>query len=181
MAARALRVWDPLVRVLHWSVATLIVVDLVNQAGANPWHRYLGYAAGALVIVRLAWGIVGHRHVRLTSIAKTAASAPRYIRTSRSRDKRRVYVAHTPLGACMVLVMWSLILVVVLSGWMQQLDAFWGDELVQNTHSIAAYVLGLCAVVHVAGVLVTSAGSGTNLVKGMITGRKVLPPGSVET
>ena len=179
MAAQALRVWDLLVRAVHWSVAALIVVDLFNEAGANPWHRYLGYAAGALVLVRLAWGVLGRPHVRLTSIAKKAKIARRYVGALGSRDKRHVYVAHTPLGACMVLLMWFLILFVVVTGWMQQLDAFWGDELVQRTHSIAAYVLGACAVVHVAGVLVTSAGSGTNLVKGMITGKKVLPPGSM--
>jgi cytochrome b len=179
MAAQALRVWDPLVRAVHWSLAALILVDLFNEAGANPWHRYLGYAAGALVMVRLAWGVLGREHVRLASIAKKAAMARCYVGASGSRDKRHIYVAHTPLGACMVLVMWSLILAVVVTGWMQQLDAFWGDELMQRTHGIAAYVLGACVLVHVGGVLVTSAGSGVNLVKGMITGKKAAPPGSV--
>jgi cytochrome b len=176
MAAPVVRVWDPLVRVVHWSVAALIVFDLFNEAGANPWHRYAGYAAGALVLLRLTWGVFGSPHVRLTAIARSAAAAVRYVR---SRDNRGVYVAHTPLGACMVLLLWTLILVVVVTGWMQQLDAFWGDELVQSVHSAGAYVLGACAVLHVLGVLVTSATSRTNLVKAMITGKKALPPGSV--
>ena len=179
MAAPVVRVWDPLVRVVHWSVAALIVFDLVNEAGANPWHRYAGYVAGALVLVRLTWGIFGGRLARLTSIAKNAAMVGRYLGAWRSRGPRAVYIAHNPLGACMVLLLWALILVVTVTGWMQQLDAFWGDELVQSVHSLAAYGLGVCAALHVAGVLVTSASSRTNLVKAMITGKKALPPGSV--
>jgi cytochrome b len=176
MAGPLVSVWDPLVRLVHWSVAALIVFDLFNEAGANPWHRYAGYAAGALVLVRLIWGVFGSWHVRLTSIGKSASAAIRYVRAG---DKRDVYVAHNPLGACMVLLLWTLILVVAVTGWMQQLDAFWGDELVQTVHSASAYVLGTCAVLHVAGVLVTSARSRTNLVKAMITGKKALPPGGV--
>jgi cytochrome b len=176
MAAPVVHVWDPLVRVVHWSVAALIVFDLFSEAGANPWHRYAGYAAGGLVLLRLTWGVFGGRHARLGSIAKSAAAVVRYVR---SGDKRDTYVAHNPLGACMVLLLWSLILLVVVTGWMQQLDAFWGDELVQDVHSVASYVLGACAVLHVVGVVVTSARSRTNLVKAMITGKKALPPGSV--
>jgi len=58
-----IRVWDLLVRSVHWSLATLIVIELFNEAGANPWHRYLGYLAAALVVVRLVWGCGdrGHR------------------------------------------------------------------------------------------------------------------------
>ena len=52
------KVWDPLVRVVHWGVAVAIVADLANEAGANPWHRGIGYAALALVCARLAWGLV---------------------------------------------------------------------------------------------------------------------------
>jgi len=54
MESSRVYVWDPLVRIVHWSLATLILVDLFNEAGANPWHRWLGYAAGALVVTRLA-------------------------------------------------------------------------------------------------------------------------------
>ena len=46
-AAGHTRVWDPLVRTVHWSLAALIAVELFNEAGANPWHRYLGYVAAA--------------------------------------------------------------------------------------------------------------------------------------
>ena len=171
-AAQTVRVWDPLVRIVHWSVASLIVIDLVNEAGANPWHRYFGYAAGALVLVRLAWGFISTRHASLTLMVRTARRAVQYVSSRGLGSGRAVYVAHNPLGACMALLMWGLILVVVATGWMHELDAFWGDENVQLVHSTAAYVLGGCAVVHVTAAIVTSPYSRTNLTKAMITGRK---------
>lgn len=171
MAAAVIRVWGPLVRFVHWSVALLVVSDLFNEAGANPWHRYLGYAAGALVALRLVWGIFGPRYARLASMASSARRLPAYVRESMS-GRRRFYAGHNPLGAWMAFALWGLVLAVVITGWMLQLDAFWGDESLQALHAAAAYVLATCIVVHVTGAIVTSAVSRTNLVKAMITVNK---------
>jgi cytochrome b len=171
------RVWDPFVRLVHWSVAVLIVIDLLNDAGANPWHRYLGYAAGALVLLRLAWGLNASRHARLSAMTESARTLRRYIAGLRA-GKHRFYAGHNPLGACMAFTLWALLLVMVLTGWMLRLDAFWGDELLQTAHTSAAYVLAALAIVHVSGAVVTSAMTRTNLVKAMITGEKTFrdPP-----
>jgi cytochrome b len=174
MAVSTIRVWDPVMRVVHWSIACLVITELFNEAGANPWHRYLGYAAGALVILRLAWGIVGTRYARLASIARRATRLVPYVASLKSRSGRRPFAGHNPLGASMALSLWGLILLVVGTGWMLRLDAYWGDEALQRFHAVAAYVLGTCAIIHVLGVLVMSAADRTNLVKAMITGSKRL-------
>ncbi|MEO7727000.1 MAG: cytochrome b/b6 domain-containing protein [Burkholderiales bacterium] len=172
MAAAVIRVWDPLVRFVHWSVALLVVIDLLNEAGANPWHRDLGYAAGALVALRLVWGIFGSHHARLASMAASARRLPAYVRKSMS-GRRRFYAGHNPLGAWMAFALWGLVLAVVITGWMLQLDTFWGDESLQALHAAAAYGLATCIVVHVTGAIITSVVSRTNLVKTMITGNKL--------
>ena len=171
MTTARIRVWDPLVRFVHWGVAVLIVIDLLNDAGANPWHRYFGYAAGALVVLRLAWGMFGSPYARLQAMVASARTLKAYF--GKSTPARRFYVGHNPLGAWMAFVLWGLLLVVVITGWMLQLDAFWGNESLQSLHAAASYALATSAVVHVAGVLVTSAVTRTNLVKAMITGIKV--------
>jgi cytochrome b len=178
MGQSAVRVWAPLVRFVHWSVAALVVIDLVNEAGANPWHRYFGYAAGALVIVRLVWGLGDTGHARL---AVMAGSAKRVLPYAKSLlvGRARVYIGHNPLGALMAYMLWALILVVVVTGWAQQLDRFWGEEWLQDLHYTAAYVLAVCVVIHVAGALATSALHRMNLVKAMITGNKT--PGGEAT
>jgi cytochrome b len=173
MPASAIRVWDPLVRIVHWSVACLVLIELFNEAGANPWHRYFGYIAGALVVLRLAWGICRTPHASLASLARSASRVVPYLALLRSRAERPIVAGHNPLGAFMALTLWALILFVVVTGWMLRLDAYWGDETVETLHSAGAYVLGGCAAVHVPGVLVTSVLYRTNLVKAMITGTKV--------
>lgn len=167
----SVRVWDPVVRVVHWSVAALVLTELLNEAGANPWHRYLGYAAAALVLLRLAWGLGGSRHARLAAMAESARDALPYAK-SLMAGNASFYMGHNPLGALMAYALWALILLVAATGWMQRLDAFWGEEWLQDLHSTAAYVLAACAVMHVTGVLTASALHRTNLVKAMITGRK---------
>jgi len=169
VAAVVIRVWDPFVRIAHWSIAVLVVIDLFNDAGANPWHRYIGYAAGALVVMRLAWGLVGSYYARLATMAATARALSAYLGVAKSH---RVYPGHNPLGACMAFLLWALLLAVVVTGWMLQLDAFWGNERIENLHAAASYTLAACALIHVTGVLVTSAHTRVNLVTAMITGKK---------
>jgi len=172
MPESTVRVWDPLVRWVHWSLATLVAIEFVNEAGANPWHRYLGYAAGALVATRLAWGVLGSHYARLASMAQSAKHIVTYLRPATSR-KRLIYAGHNPLGAWMAFTLWTLTIFCVTTGWMLQRDAFWGDEVLQKMHAWVAYALAACAVIHVGGALVTSALQRTNLVKAMITGNKI--------
>lgn len=168
----AVRVWSPLVRIMHWSIAMLVAIDLVNEASANAWHRYFGYAVGALVIVRLACGLVSPGSARLSTLIKTASEVARYVRHGAPPN---AYIAHNPLGAWMALALWALILFVVTTGVLLQVEQFWGDETLQMLHRNASYVLAACAVVHIGGVLATSVRTHTNLVKAMITGNKALP------
>jgi cytochrome b len=169
-AARYTRVWDPVVRTVHWSLATLIVVELFNEAGANPWHRYLGYVAAALVMLRLAWGLGDRGCASLPAMAANAGDAFAYLRRAERAAPRSL--GHTPPGALMAFVLWGLAILVALTGWMQGLDAFWGEERLQQLHEVLAYVLGGCALVHIIAALATSRAHGVNLIKAMITGDK---------
>ena len=165
-----MRVWDPCVRVIHWSVATLVLVELLNEAGANPWHRYLGYAAAALVVARLAWGLGDTGHARLSSMTRNAAGTMKYL-----KNPGEAHPAHTPPGALMAFVLWMLVLAAAATGWMQGLDSFWGEEWLQDLHEVLAYALAAFAAVHVTAALTTSRVLKVNLVKAMITGDKSAP------
>jgi len=163
-------VWDPLVRITHWSLAALVVVELFNEAGANPWHRYLGYAAAALIALRLGWGLAGSGYARLSTMAASVRETTTYLK----RFEPASYAGHNPLGALMAFALWGLALLVALTGWMLGLDPFWGEEWLQDLHAGLAYALAALAGVHVCGVLVTSRARDENLVKAMITGNKSL-------
>ena len=157
-------VWDRFLRSVHWGLAALVAIELLNEAGANPWHRWLGYAAAALVAARLAWGLCESGYARLGSMARTALHGP-----------GAGHPAHTRLGALMAFMLWSLVLLAGVTGWMLGLDAFWGEQWLQDLHAAIAYVLAGCIAIHVAAAIAASRSQGMNLVKAMITGEKALP------
>ena len=167
LAAGHVRVWDPLVRIIHWSVAALVVIELFNEAGANPWHRYLGYVAAALVAARLAWGYGDRGYASLASMAASARRTLSYLRGEPVVDR-----GHTPPGALMAFTLWGLLLLVAVTGWMLGLDQFWGEEWLQQLHEVLAYVLAACAVIHIVAAFAASHVQRVNLVKAMITGDK---------
>lgn len=154
------RVWDVSVRAAHWGLATLVLVELLNEAGANPWHRWLGYAAAAIVGFRLAWGCADTGYARLKVMARrvTHASVP--------------HAGHTPLGALMAFALWTLVLAAGVTGWMLGLDAFWGEQWLQDVHAAIAYTLAAFIVIHVVAAVAASRAQRVNLVKAMVTGEK---------
>src|SRR6185503_11982410 len=170
-AAGHTKVWDPVVRTVHWGLASLIVVELFNEAGANPWHRYLGYVAAALVVARLAWGWGESGQARLSVMAASARRIVPYLKEPRGS----ISIGHTPPGALMAFTLWSMTLLVAATGWMLGLDQFWGDERLQRVHEALAYILAACALIHIAAALAASRSQRVNLVKAMITGNKAAP------
>ena len=101
---------------------------------------------------------------------RTAAQVRSYVR--RWRHAPNAHLTRNPLGACMAFTLWGATGLVIATGWMLQLEGFWGDEMLETLHSSIAYVLGSLVGVHVVGAIVTSVRERENLVKAMITGRK---------
>lgn len=70
-------VWDRFVRLHHWSLAVLVLLDAFMFDGGGPWHRWAGYAALGLVGGRLVWGALGSRYARFSGFSpRRRASVP---------------------------------------------------------------------------------------------------------
>jgi len=124
-------------------------------------------------MLRLGAGAVVKGHASPVTMVRAALRAPSYahdVATGRSRPS----VGHNPLGALMSFIIWTLVLFLAVTGWMTQLDQFWGEEWLHDLHAAGAYALGVCAAVHIIGVFRASRVYGTNVAKSMITGRKRL-------
>lgn len=171
MADKALYIWDPLVRCFHWSAVALLLLDYwLLEGGENP-HQWAGYALGGLVVVRVIWGVVGAAHARFADFFPTVESVRRHL-SERTLDPR---LGHNPVGALMILVMLALMAVMVISGWLQTTDRFWGEPWVEKVHQYSADTLMGLAVVHVLAVLLVQRISGVSLVRPMLTGWRSMP------
>jgi cytochrome b len=165
------RVWDPFVRIFHWSLVALFVIAFLTGDEIERVHIAAGYAIAGLVALRIAWGFVGTRHARFSDFVKSRSETLDYMRKAvRGRASR--FLGHNPAGGLMTLALLGMMMAISGTGFMMTTDAFWGADWVEDLHKGLVYAtLGLIAL-HVAGVLVSSFAHRENLVKAMITGRK---------
>lgn len=170
-SAATVKVWDPIVRLFHWTIVTGVVLNLWVFEHGKYWHRVTGYVIVISLAIRLVWGIVGTRHARFSDFFPSPRRVVNHARQLvRGEDKRRL--GHSPLGALMMLALMGLLTGLGLTGWMMGLDAFWGDKRLQQVHEVLANgVLGL-ALLHIAAAVIESIRHGENLPWAMITGRK---------
>jgi cytochrome b len=70
----------------------------------------------------------------------------------------------------MVWLLWILVLLLGVTGWMSRLDAFWGDDFVHDAHALLADMMLIAVILHLAGVATMSWLWRENLPASMITG-----------
>ena len=168
---RAVKVWDPFVRLFHWSLVTCVLLNQwVLEAGETP-HQWAGYIASALVAARILWGFVGSRHARFSDFFPTPTRLRGHLAALRAHRPLE-QVGHNPLGALMMLALMALVLALGVTGWLQGTDAFWGEAWLQELHELLANGLLLLAGLHAGAAIVMGRMERVNLVHAMITGVK---------
>ena len=166
----AVRVWDPFVRIFHWSVVAGVFTAYFTEAWRSV-HELVGYVVLAMVVLRIVWGFLGPRHARFSDFVRGPREVLAYVRDLLG-GREPPSVGHNPLGGLMVVALLTVLLVVCVSGWMATLDAFWGEDWVEELHEGGVNLLFVLVALHVAGVLFTSLRERVNLVKAMVTGTK---------
>ena len=81
MSEKIIRVWDPLVRVLHWSLVVAFVVAWLSGEEESLVHVYAGYVILGLVGFRIVWGLVGPRYARFSNFLYSPDRTVRYLRS----------------------------------------------------------------------------------------------------
>ena len=168
---RTVRVWDPLVRVFHWSLVAAFVVAWATGDELMSVHEFAGYVIMGLIAFRIVWGFVGPRHARFADFVKAPETVVGYLRGSFRRRAPR-YLGHNPAGGAMVVFLLVMLIAITATGYMQTTDAFWGVRWVRETHEIAVNITLAAIFLHVVGVIFASVEHRENLVKAMVTGKK---------
>jgi len=172
MATASIRLWDPLIRVFHLSVAAVFIANYFFNEAGDDWHGWLGYYAGAWLAVRLVWGFVGPRSARWADFWPTAKRLREHARALlQGRGGHRL--GHSPIGGLVMLLMMAAIASLALSGFlMQEVDALWGADWPLAIHTWSADALLVLVIVHVAAALLESLRLRENLPLSMLTGRR---------
>lgn len=176
------RVWDPLIRVFHWSLAAAFAVGYFTGESHYDAHRQAGYLLFGLILVRLVWGFVGTRHARFPDFVVGPRVLAAYLRAVVRSDAPR-YLGHNPAGGAMIVVLLATLMGIAVSGVM--LDAaenragplaayrlFLYTDTIDRVHTLLTDAAIVLIVLHLAGVAHASLAHRENLIRAMFTGRK---------
>lgn len=198
--AGAVRVWDLVVRTLHWSLVVGFVAAYASGDDESRVHAVLGYVVLGIVAVRVVWGFVGTKYARFTDFVRGREETRRYARSLLARRPIH-YVGHNPLGGWMIVALLVTLLATCWTG--LEAEAVEGrgplarapgvvtiaaahedrarhggrqrsgkDKFWGEAHEVLAHLALALVLVHIGGVLVGSALHRENLIKAMITGVK---------
>jgi cytochrome b len=164
-------VWDFPVRVFHW----LLVISfagawLTSESEAQQLIHYaFGYSACALILFRIAWGIVGTRHARFTDFIKGPTATWQHIK-SLLVGRQYSGAGHNPVGALVMTSLMILILLIDLTGyWI--VKGVLGEFMSGAHEAISNLALGF-VLIHVAAAIIMSLLQKENLVRSMFNGLK---------
>jgi len=196
------QVWDPVVRIFHWSLVAAFTVAYLSGEDESRLHELIGYVVIGLVLFRIVWGFVGTKYARFNDFVYRPATVMGYAKDFLWGKTKR-YLGHNPLGGMMVLALLASLLATGITGYLLQetkegsmaltapasttntvsfiSNAFAddddnehedGDEFLKEIHELFANFTLLLVIVHVVGVIAGGLMHRENLVWAMITGRK---------
>jgi cytochrome b len=115
MNREKVKVWDPLVRIFHWSLVIFFTLSYLTGEEESSLHNNAGYIVLGLVAFRLIWGFVGTRYARFSDFIYGPGATIDYARSLLVR-KPIHHVGHNQLGGWMIIALIVSILITCWSG-----------------------------------------------------------------
>lgn len=107
--------WDPIVRITHWGIACVVLLNALVTGGGSVIHVSLGWGAMALLLLRMVWGVLGPTEARFSAFPPNPVAGVRHLRQLVS-GKVRGYPSHNPVGALMTYAFWATLAAVIVTG-----------------------------------------------------------------
>ena len=181
-----IRIWDPLIRVFHWTLVTaFIVAYFTDDEDLLFTHVWAGYVIIGLLVFRVLWGLVGTVYARFSNFVYSPSVVLSFLKDTLQGQAKR-YLGHNPAGGWMIvllLIMLSLISItgLVLYGADEHAGPLAGvmagagedvEEIFEGLHEFFANLTLFLVIIHLAGVAMESILHKENLVMAMVTGLK---------
>ena len=178
-------VWDPLVRIFHWSLAAAFLIAYITEDDFMTLHEYSGYLILGLIGFRIIWGLIGTQYARFSNFVKPPKAVIQYLKDIASFKAKR-YIGHNPAGGAMVIALLLSLLLTGITGmlyfgvedqqgllasYVANWPAYLNDPL-EEIHELFANLTLLLVFLHIAGVLLASVQHGENLIRSMLNGKK---------
>lgn len=104
MSGNQIRVWDPLVRLFHWSLVATFTLAYFSGEEESLVHVYAGYVVAGLLAFRLVWGVVGTRYARFSNFLYSPQRTVEYLKSLFSGAPEH-YTGHNPAGGWMIIML----------------------------------------------------------------------------
>lgn len=184
---RDVRVWDPLLRLTHWSFA-LLVPAMWWTAENSRWalHRRIGLVLLGLLVFRVLWGFLGPETARFAQFVRGPRAVIAYVRGRLGGAGRRI--GHSPLGGWGTIALIGALLVQVglglfagdpydgMTGPLNPLVGVMTADAITEVHEVFFWVVAGLIGLHLAAISVYAA-KGDDLLSPMIGGDRPPMPG----
>ena len=181
-----MQIWDAPTRLFHWAIVVLFCTAwLTERFNWMELHMLNGCTVLSLLLFRVAWGIVGSDTSRFSRFLKSPLAALHHLSRLHQREPD-TEIGHNAAGGWMVLLMLVLLAVQAGTGLCANDDIGpegplakyvgkdWSDWL-SHIHSVNFRLIEVAVVLHIAVIAAYAVMKRHDLVRPMITGRKLLP------
>jgi cytochrome b len=171
---RQVLVYDLPTRLFHWLfagffVTAFAIANLVDDESARfSLHMLAGLGMGFVVLLRLAWALVGTRHARFTDFALDPRQLLAYLKGMVSGGSRR-WIGHNPASSWAAVAMVALALGLGVTGYLM---ATGGGDALEEAHELMANAFLVVVLLHLGGVAAHVLRHRDRLQATMVTGSK---------
>lgn len=172
---RQVLVYDLPTRLYHWLfagffVAAFAIANLVDDESVRfPLHMLAGLGMLFVVLLRLAWSLVGTRHARLTDLDLDPLHLIAYLKGVVAGGGRR-WIGHNPASSWAAVTMAGLALGLGATGYLMATGS--GGDTLEEAHELMANAFLVVVLLHLGGVLAHVLRHRDRLQTAMVTGRK---------
>lgn len=167
-------IYDLPLRIFHLLFALLFIAAFTigktidDDSALFPYHMIAGLLLLVLIVMRIAWGMIGSKHSRFSNFVLAPRELLRYLKGLLSAAKPD-FSGHNPASSWAAVIMMILAAALGVSGVLMLSSG--GDSL-KELHELLAYIFLFVVLLHLAGIIFHTIRHKDPIGLSMLDGRK---------